>query len=67
MEIKQPVEVKKKGFKNADSKKQTPKADLIDRLQNTDFKKKSIRKYIWWASLKTARRQKPSIREKKVA
>jgi phage antirepressor YoqD-like protein len=29
----------KKNFKNADSKKQTPKADLIDRLQNTDFKK----------------------------
>jgi hypothetical protein len=26
---------KKKGFKNADSKKQTPNADLIDRLQNT--------------------------------
>ena len=30
---------KKKNFKNADSKKQTPKADLIDRSQNTDFKK----------------------------
>jgi hypothetical protein len=37
-ESKQSAEVKK-NFKNADSKKQTPKADLIDRLQNTDFKK----------------------------
>ena len=61
-EKKRSAEVKK----NADSKKQTPKAGLIDRLQNTDFKKKSVKKYLWWwASLKTARRQKPSIRTKR--
>jgi hypothetical protein len=57
----------KKDFKNANSKKQIPKC-IIDRLQNTDFKyrvQKSIRKYLWWASLKTARRQKPSIRTKR--